>query len=293
MGLSLTQLVQLLGLNDELEEAPAPPDPFAEIRKANEGVRSAAKWMLTSLGAVGALMLGGVQFSSLGKLTDETPHERIVAAVVGLGLGAVGILAAIWFTSIVIAPFNNTLRSTNKHQRTARRVLDDGELIDCTYDQFLDGYRKAKDAYHDADDATLPEAEALWNDWLARRAAAFNAIGSQLLTERFGRARIAITVGALAATIGLGLFAWGSNPPDPKPGPEAAAVALAQAPVLVNVHLTPVGTEGLKQARGCSNANSRALIVGAKRELVTIPTATCKSVRFILTTDLGLATAAG
>jgi hypothetical protein len=63
-----------------------------------------AKWLLTSFAAVGALLLGSIQLSSIGKLTGETSVWRIAAAIVGIVLGALGVGIAIWWTSNVLAP---------------------------------------------------------------------------------------------------------------------------------------------------------------------------------------------
>jgi hypothetical protein len=63
----------------------------------------------------------------------------------------------------------------------------------------------------------------------------------------------------------------------------------------LQVTLASAGIAGLKTARGCSEPDVEVLAISgtaAEREVVTVPSATCKSVRFILTPSLGTAVAA-
>jgi hypothetical protein len=92
--------------------------------------------------------------------------------------------------------------------------------------------------------------------------------------------------------LGVGLFAWGSNVPA---GETDAPVALAQAPVRERVQLTAAGVDALAHARGCRQTPLTVLAIGGeegRREVVTVPTRGCRSVRFMLTQSLGTATAA-
>lgn len=291
----LHELIRLLSFASKAEGSSSPADPYGEIKKANAELRATAKWIVTSFGAVGAILLSGIQFSNLGKLTADVSDSRVVAAIVGVALGALGVSNAIWFTSAVLAPTVNSFRSIEKHEKVVRRVLDDRELVGLNYQELKDGIAEADRALLEAREVNQRDAaHAERMKWEESKRAALFVIGTEILAERYRRARRAVVFGVALAAVGLGLFAWGANPPDgEKPPTPAVAVVLGQAPVLVDVHLTRTGVRGLAKSRGCSRSDFKALIIGPKRELVTVPTPTCKSVRFVLTTDLGLAVAAG
>lgn len=95
------------------------------------------------------------------------------------------------------------------------------------------------------------------------------------------------------AAMGVGLFAWGANPPEDA---SEASVALSQGPVRRRVQLNDAGVAALKRARDCRASYLTALAIGGNegsREVVTVPAGRCRSVRFILTPRLGTAMAAG
>lgn len=278
-------------------KAPPPPkqsaDITADITKANESLRTTAKWLLTSFAAIGALLLAGIQLSNVGKLTGETPDSRIVAVIAGITIAVVGIVAAMWWTSKVLVTFLNSFRSANARPDICDRVLGDREVIGLTYDELNNRIQQAHDALRDGDAAERKAALADLQDLGPRRRMALALIGSEILNERFDAARSAIIVGSIFTATGLAMFAWGANPPE---NAEAPAVSLGRAPVLLAVHLTAKGNAGLKTARSCIDPDLSALQIAGTpgaRELVSVPDGSCKAVRFVLTPDVGTATAAG
>lgn len=273
-------------------------DAYAEIAGANKRVRETAKWILTSFAAVGAILVAGLQLSSLGKLTGETPDGRIVAALAGIVLAAIGVVLAIGFMSSVLAPLRTSFRIANKYPDVTDRVLGDCELIHKTYPQLKEKIAE-KDAALDAArklGASSPEykkARAEREAWEKNKHAALVYIGAELLWERYKRARRAVIVAVFLIVGGVVAFAWGANPPGDEK--EAAPVVLGQAPLFLDVTLTPPGVAALKKKRKCEKAALQVLSVGGsvdKREVVTIPAGGCRSVRFVLTPELGTATAA-
>jgi hypothetical protein len=274
---------------------PAPrPDLTADITKVNESLRTTAKWLLTSFAAIGALLVAGIQLSSVGSLTGETPDSRIVAVIAGITIAVVGIAAAMWWTSKVLVTFLNSFRSARARPDITNRVLGDREVIGLSYDELNTRIRRVSAELSEAD--TPDERTALlveWQDLAERRRMALALIGSEILKERFEAARSAIIVGSIFAATGLAMFAWGANPPA---NAETPAVSLGKAPVLLNVHLTAQGIEGLKTARGCADADISALQIAGSpsaREVISVPADRCKAVRFVLTPDVGTASAAG
>lgn len=276
------------------DDKPAPVDAVAEYKKNGDQLRDTAKWLLTSFAAVGALLLGSIQLSSLGKLTNETPDSRIVAAILGIFFGALGVAIAIWWTSKVLAPMLNTFSSANQHPAVTTAVLDDKELVGEDYEGLktkigtLD--RQVAQA---ADDEAYKKAYALRDEWERNKRTALAAVGNAILWERYKSARRAVLIGIACAAAGMASFAWGANPPDAEK--KATPVVLGQAPLPLKLHLTPAGAAALKEARKCETADLAVLSIGgsvAQREVVAVPTGTCKTVRFVLTPELGTATAA-
>lgn len=291
-----SRLLQLIRGNGEEDPPPDDADPYAEIRAANDKVRETAMWIVTSFAAIGAVLLGGIQLSNVGKLTEDVPEERISATIAGVVLAGLGVGIAIWFTSSVLVPFLNSFRTLDKHQDVAKRVLDDKEILGLTYEQLKAGVTKARNDVEAAEGKSSEEyaaALALWKEWENSKQAALTVVGSELLADRFRDARVAVLAGVGLATLGLGLFAWGANPPESE---SDAPVALARAPVVLNITLTEAGVTALQESRNCTRKNFNALAIGGKEaawEIVTLPGVACRSVRFILTPSIGSAVAAG
>lgn len=281
---------------DPPKAEPASDDSwFAAIQRANDQIRTTAKWLVTSFAAIGAILLGTIQLSSVGKLTNGSPGSRIIAAILGAGLAITGVIVALWFTSAVLIPFFNSFRLADEHPDITDRVLGgDHEVLGYGYDTLKEKVKAAETAVDEATEADLPAAEAKLDELRRNKRIALTLIGSEVLSDRFSTARIAIVWGVVLAATGLGLFAWGANPPT---APTKPAVALGSAPVQLAVHLTPAGVAALAKPRGCSDPDTGALQVGgttAAPELVTIPTGKkCLAVRFVLTPTVGTAAAAG
>jgi hypothetical protein len=293
----LAELAALLGGGAKPAAEGAPSDPAAEITAANQRLRDTAKWLLTSFAAVGAILVGGLQLSSIGKLTSESPDGRIWATLVGIGVAALGVAIAIGFMSSVLAPHLNSFRSADKNTSAADSALK--EPIGMTYRQLkkkISDKDKAVNAAREQHGTASPEyrdAVAAREKWEPTRRDALTLIGAELLWDRYKKARRAVVVAIFFVLGGVVAFAWGANPPDDEK--EKPPVALGQAPLLLKVTLTPAGVAALKEARDCRQRTLGVLSIAGttdKREVVTVPLAGCKPVRFVLTSELGTAVAA-
>jgi hypothetical protein len=274
-----------------------PVDHAAEVAAANQRVRDTAKWILTSFAAVGAILVGGLQLSSIGKLTAETPDARIWATLIGIFAATIGVALAIGFMSSVLQPQLRSLRQADKDPDTASDAL--AEPLGMKYSELK---TKLDEKYKAVDDAKeqygttsnqYREAVATRQKWEDTWQDALTLIGSEFLWKRYKTARIAVVVAIFLVLGGVVAFAWGANPPDK--ANEETAVTLGQAPLLLDVHLTPAGVTALADARGCKTAELAVLSVAgdaAEREVVTVPMARCQTVRFVLTPGLGTAVAA-
>jgi hypothetical protein len=274
-----------------------PDNPAAEVIAANQRVRDTAKWILTSFAAVGAILVGGLQLSSIGNLTAETPNARIWATLVGIFAATIGVALAIGFMSSVLQPQLRSFGQADKDPDTASDAL--AEPLRMTYPELKAKLNEKDNAVDDTQEKYGPtssehrDALASREKWEQTRQDALTLIGSEFLWKRYKRARGAVVLAIFLVLGGVVAFAWGANPPDD--AKEEPAVTLGQAPLSLNVHLLPAGVAALAKARGCETADLAVLSVAgtaAEREVVTLPTARCKTVRFVLTPGLGTAVAA-
>lgn len=273
-------------------------DPLEPLSNADKEIRATAKWMATSFAAIGGILVGGLGLTKLGDLTADTPNERVAAAVVGLTLAVGGVCAVIWFTSRVLSPFLTSFASLDQdHATVAAEVLDDGEVIGMSYAELKEGVKAADqrvtDLSGDQDSEDYREAAADRAAWELQKRTALKVVGSRILAKRFDDARVAILAGVGIAAVGVALFAWGTNAPKAE---SDAPVVLGAAPVQERVRLTEAGVDALEDARSCRTRSLTALAIAdssGNREVVTVPTAHCQSVRFVLTPSLGTAVAAG
>jgi hypothetical protein len=267
---------------------------YAAMAKANDQIRATAKWVLTSFAAIGAILLGTIQLSSVGKLTGETPSHRVCAAVVGAALALLGVVVAMWFTSNVLFPFLNSFQLADRYPKITSQLFDDKDILGYDYCTLKTKWREAALKADTAAPAERAQAEDEFRKMSERKRMALVHVGTELLRQRFRQARVAIALGSILTAVGLLLFAWGANPPAKE---TKQAVSLGAAPVQVALHLTPAGIAALATPRKCTVADTPALQIGGTataRELVTTPRSTaCRAVRFVLTPDLGAAVAAG
>jgi hypothetical protein len=293
----LAEFQALLGRDGTSATEPRPADPAAEIAAANQRLRDTAKWLLTSFAAVGAIIVAGLQLSSIGKLTSESPQARIWATLLGIAVAAIGVAIAIGFMSSVLAPHLNSFRSADENTDAADRALE--EPLGMTYEQLKTKISERDAAVtkarqeHGTNSSEYRTALAARDKWEPTRRDALTLIGAELLWDRYKTARIAVIIAIFLVLGGVVAFAWGANPPDE--AKQKPQVALGQAPLLLKVTLTPAGVAALKDARGCTHKTFQVLSISGtidKREVVTVPRAGCKPVRFVLTAELGTAVAA-
>ena len=99
---------------------PGDTSSAASYATATDNLRTSARWLLTAAARAGAVLVAGVQLTSIGSLgLGEWP--RLVAAVAGLaaGLGAVGYM--IWQASLLLTDKWITL--TALEERAVKQLL--------------------------------------------------------------------------------------------------------------------------------------------------------------------------
>jgi hypothetical protein len=86
---------------NEPSPAEAPPKPAGMYSEATEQVRDAAKWILASFAAVGAVFAAGLQLGDIGAVSYIIP-SRLIATLAGLIFTVSGIVVAVWAVGDVI-----------------------------------------------------------------------------------------------------------------------------------------------------------------------------------------------
>lgn len=100
-----------------LDALPSPLDSVADSR-------AAARWIISSAGVVGALLLGGGPLIAVGKITDWL---HAVWAGGGLLLALLGVAWAIWRTSEVLVPPMTTPATLTAPELRPLRTLVESE----------------------------------------------------------------------------------------------------------------------------------------------------------------------
>jgi len=290
---------------DEEKKAPEKEKPAPAL--ATGLIRDAAKWLIGAFAAIAALLLTGVQLSSVGQLSLD--EGRLIAAIAGFGLGLGATLYVIVQNVRVLLPQTTTVSGLEADEDLAKYFADNPELLPGpgeTVAAFAERYRDAGSAYEaaltadeqgssDATKEALKKAKARLAK-TEREVREVLAVANWKSTEGlFVDVRRKVIAAAVLAAVGIGLFAWAANPPE-DPDPPARAV-ISPAPVVAELRVKPASRAMLREALGekCLLSNVQVLEVGGtkeKPEVVTIPQQNCQSARLVVSEDIGIVTAA-
>jgi hypothetical protein len=199
----------------------------ADLSASRELVRSAARWFIAGLGAIGAVLVAGSQLSSVGALSPDT--LRFWLAIAGVALGLVAILWAMWRVVDVLSPaqwaFEDlvdawdaapavppTPRWWNRRQRrSVGRFLRD-------HPTFLGGFDSPA-AIASVYETSSPQRPGL-DDLVDLMDDLLDKASTVDLHSRFTTLRGQIAAGVLLGAAGIILFAWAANPATPvQPAP--------------------------------------------------------------------------
>lgn len=220
------------------------PDPDGERRRAQDAIfadinavlATTSKWLIASLGAVGAILVAGSQLSSLGSLPVG---PRFVTAVAGATVALVCVLLAIWLVMGLLAPdryyINDLAKEWEKYDalskskspnRAARKYPVSAWFADHT--DYLGGSDTPAEVYtgwrdkEDELDATIEPAER--EKVKAQAALHLNSVDGVVSMANYQRNRVTfkrmrVPLAALmaGAAISIGLFAWAANPAEKRP----------------------------------------------------------------------------
>ncbi len=215
------------------------------LADANALLTGSAKWLITALGAIGAVLVAGSQLSSLGSLPVG---PRFTMAVGALAVGLLGVLWAIFTVLGTMTPPRYTISELDK-EWTAAGATAATDRTGGGAATFWKRYRYpvvdwlARHPEHLAGQDSPGELLRHWTrseqDGAEDREAALRAVNdmTQLAyylraRSRFVRMRAPLVLAILVAAAGVSVFAWAANP------------ATAPAPSLRNVSLVGADLTG-------------------------------------------------
>lgn len=293
---------------EEKKASESPPTVETELAGSAERIRTTAKWLVGTFGAVAGALVAGLQISDIGELEG---FERCIAAA-GVLVALAAVISIITLASIVLSrgrvALSDLADESTKGRR--RRLVEELNRSPALY------------APYDSVSTFAKEISALWikqaKSWLtkqttkdpAARASAeeefketkkvlpgLNKINTRLLaTARaedvrltFDRVRVWIGVLGIAAAIGAGTFAYVNTVPDKE---EEETPAIAQRPVAAVADLTKAGEERLESNFGatCNFNHISVMVVSSSDEgwdVVSLPRRGCEASRVTVTPDDG------
>lgn len=262
-----------------MPDGPEAPDPGG-TQAAIDRYRDLAKYAIGIFGAVGGLMLAGIQLTSLGKLSvDDTPG-RLVVAVLGLGVALGAIVWVITSAAKVLRPIEMSLQDIDADPSLVAYVNGRRAL--------LGGAESLDDAKRMADSSLLDDAER--QRWQAVLGNVVEAAALRRAQQRFDTAWSRMWWGAGIGAVTILAFAWAANPPKPE---EKDSPIVSPAPASAVVMLTEDGRSALRDALGetCDSSQPlNALAIGGtetRPKVVTLSTKNCNPATFVLDPDWG------
>jgi hypothetical protein len=234
---------------------PGDASSAASYATATDNLRTAARWLLTSAAAAGAILVAGVQLTSIGSL-DLSDWPRLIAAAAGLaaGLGAVGYM--IFQASLLLTDKWITLAALELEQvrqllwnsrRRDRRRLEDLDRIRNELQNYQDEFYGSvadsiSDLYHRLIEANKkaresPSAEHAQTAADLKRAVdtLVQAANYSYTRSGFDALRRRLTGAGAVFVVGIVVFAYAANPPKPAAtgtAPGHAAVQGSPAPTI-------------------------------------------------------------
>ncbi|GIJ45343.1 hypothetical protein Val02_22290 [Virgisporangium aliadipatigenens] len=217
------------------DPAAAPVDP---IERANERLREAAKWFVGSAAAVGAALVAGSQFTTIGRLPLDWPtdvaHARLWIAIAGAAVALTAIVSAMWVAVRILVPVNVLLadlkdewddprapaaRFFRRHPKYLQGFADPAEL-EAERDRLIGALGTAADR-----DAVLADIANLD----LRVDAVEQMATHETLKARFARGIRQLAAAAAVTAVCVVGFTWAANPPAAAPAADLRGARLSGA----------------------------------------------------------------
>jgi Pentapeptide repeats (8 copies) len=233
-----------------------------DLTGLRELVRSAAKWFVAGLGAIGAVLVAGSQLSNVGALPADS--ARLYLAIAGVGIGLLAILWAMWRVVDLLAGHPWTFEDILRDWAVVSKVPAEGlgerrSRAKHAVGWFLRDNPSAMGDYESPDeisklyDESEPDREGL-DDLVDLMNSLVDKAATVHLQSRFRILRRQIAAGVMVGAAGIILFAWAANPATPEqPAPSLRHANLRGADLqgssLRNADLTGADLTGAGLAR--------------------------------------------
>jgi hypothetical protein len=214
---------------------PADASSAASYATATDNLRTATRWLLTAAAAAGAVLVAGLQLTSIGSLgTGDWP--RLAAATAGLtaGLGAVGymifqaslLLTDEWITlaQLEMEPFRQQLQHSGRRRDQRRseeidRIYNElqsyqDEFYGSVADSLSDLYRRLIEANKKAREAPSPDHAQAAADLRKAVDTIVQAANYSYTRSGFAALRRHLAQAGAVFVAGIVIFAYAANPPN-------------------------------------------------------------------------------
>jgi hypothetical protein len=250
---------------------PGDASSAASYATATDNLRTAARWLLTAAAGAGAVLVAGVQHTSLGTL-GPSDWSRLIAAAAGLaaGLGAVGymilqaslLLSDKWITLAALELEQVQQLLWNSRRRRDRRRLEELQHIRNELQNYQDEFfgsvaDSISDLYHRLIEANKKARESPSTEHAQTAADLKRAVDMLVQAANYSytrsgfdalRRRLAWAGAVFVA--GIVIFAYAANPPQPAATGTAtghAAVQGSPAPTTTTAPPTPAKSVPVRQ----------------------------------------------
>jgi hypothetical protein len=264
-------------------------------------LRSAAKWLLASFGAVGAVLIAGVQLTELG----HVHHARLWEAIGSIVVGLAGVALSIFTASRVLEPMTATIdlvASEDEFEALRKLVGAHPGMFKGTAGS-LTGFVHASSqtlvdadaAYRELEDHPNDQARQIAYRRAEQKRERVEGVATDLLglaallaiRGRFVWARRWLLLGGILVVAGAIGFVYFANPAKPTKPPTSARAKI------VRVELTPGGRARLHPQLGkrCQLDDIRAVQLrgpASSARVLTFPEAGCRGIEVTLTGALGV-----
>lgn len=257
--------------------------PAADVSFDVGPVREAAKWLLTAFAAVGAVILGGVQFSAIGELTGD----RLVYALAGFGLALTGVGLAIWWTSTVLVTRIVSVTALRTDAKAVRFINEQKDIVGYEFKSLQAFMTERKDAWDAWNAGQTDLASKLTH--LEKTATRIARIWRyEKVCRTFTWARRFAFVGATLVGIGVVVFTYATRNADER------WVAKNPAAVTVSYHLRQAARSELLnhvQPQCIPSSGSATLLdgwPGGSDLLIASAAPACSPLRLHWSSELGV-----
>jgi hypothetical protein len=227
-------------------ESSATRDQIAAYAEAISHLRDTTKWLVTILAAVAAVLLAGVQFSSIGKLTSES--SRTNPAIIS---GIIAVLAV----ALIIAFALNVMKAGRMDSKILERDADKLGLNEYVYlnnepnvKSFLDAYQQVQTEQYQARLTPANVSAKADTDIKAQEMSDTMNLLLQIgryeaIRQAFEKASRYMIICGVVGAIAIMFFLWAINPPATNAVPETSMEAVTPTEAVMPTEaVTPIET---------------------------------------------------